>query len=58
MLLLGRGIAQIPEVMAELKKIDYRKLVAIEYEKDGNSNDDMEALLKYARNLALAPRPP
>jgi sugar phosphate isomerase/epimerase len=50
--LFGRGIARIPEVMAELKKIDYRGLVAIEYEKDGNSDSDMQALVKYARQLA------
>jgi sugar phosphate isomerase/epimerase len=50
--LFGRGIARIPEVMAELKKVDYRGLVAIEYEKDGNSDSDMSVLVKYARHLA------
>ena len=50
--LFGRGIAKIPEVMAELKKINYKNLVAIEYEKDGNSNQDMEALVRYTRERA------
>ncbi len=42
--LLGRGIANIPGVMRELKA-----LVAIEYEKDGDANEDMKTLVKYAR---------
>ena len=50
--LFGQGIAKIPEVMAELKTIGYRNLVAIEYEKEGNSNQDMETLVRYARRLA------
>jgi sugar phosphate isomerase/epimerase len=50
--LFGQGIAKIPEVMAELKKVGYKGLVAIEYEKDGNSDADMQALVKYARELA------
>jgi sugar phosphate isomerase/epimerase len=50
--MLGQGVAKIPQVMTELKKINYKGLVAIEYEKDGNSNQDMEMLVKYARRLA------
>lgn len=50
--MLGTGIARIPAVMAELKKIRFKGLVAIEYEKDGNSDQDMKALIKYARQLA------
>ncbi len=50
--LLGQGVAKIPQVMTELKKIGYQCLVAIEYEKDGNSDQDMEALVNYARRLA------
>jgi sugar phosphate isomerase/epimerase len=50
--LLGRGIANIPGVMSELKKIDFRGLVAIEYEKDGDSNEDMKLLVRYARDLS------
>jgi sugar phosphate isomerase/epimerase len=50
--LFGRGIARIPEVMTELKKIDYRGLVAIEYEKEANPDSDMQVLVEYARHLA------
>jgi sugar phosphate isomerase/epimerase len=50
--LLGTGIANIPGVMLELKKIEFRGLVAIEYEKDGDSNEDMKALVRYARELS------
>jgi inosose dehydratase len=50
--MLGTGVAHIPAVMAELKKIDFKRLVAIEYEKDGNSDEDMKILVKYARQLA------
>lgn len=50
--MFGTGVARIPDVMAELKKIDFRGLVAIEYEKDTNSDDDMLGLVKYARERA------
>jgi sugar phosphate isomerase/epimerase len=50
--LLGQGVAKIPEVMRELKKIGFGGLVAIEYEKDGDSNKDMEVLVNYARVLS------
>ena len=50
--LFGRGIVDIPAVMRELKAIGFKGLVAIEYEKEGNSNEDMEYLVKYARRLA------
>jgi sugar phosphate isomerase/epimerase len=50
--LLGTGVARIPEVMKELKRIDFKGLVAIEYEKDGDSNADMKQLVQYARKLA------
>jgi sugar phosphate isomerase/epimerase len=50
--LFGQGVAKIPQVMTELKKIGYQGLVAIEYEKDGNSDKDMEVLVNYARQLA------
>lgn len=49
--LLGRGIARIPEVMLELKKIDYRGLVAIEYEHEGAVGEDVRAEVEYARKL-------
>jgi len=50
--LLGQGIAQIPAVIGELHKISYRGLVAIEYEKDGDINDDIRREVEYARKLA------
>lgn len=50
--LLGKGVARIPDVMRELKKIGFAGLVAIEYEKDGDSNNDMEVLVNYARSLS------
>jgi sugar phosphate isomerase/epimerase len=50
--LLGKGVANIRGVMQELKKLDFRGLVAIEYEKDGDSNADMKTLVRYARELS------
>jgi sugar phosphate isomerase/epimerase len=50
--LLGTGIANIPGVMSELKKVGFSGLVAIEYEKDTNSNEDMRKEIEYARRLA------
>lgn len=50
--LLGKGVANIPGVVNELKKIGFGGLVAIEYEKEGNSNADMKQLVRYARELA------
>ena len=49
--LFGRGVVDIPAVVKELKAIDFKGLVAIEYEKDGNSNDDMQYQVSYARKL-------
>jgi sugar phosphate isomerase/epimerase len=50
--MLGTGIARIPGVMTELKRIAFGGLVAIEYEKDGNSDEDMKALVRYTRQFA------
>jgi sugar phosphate isomerase/epimerase len=50
--LLGTGIANIPGVMEELKKIRFPHLVAIEFEKEGDDNQDMRDELAYARKLA------
>jgi len=50
--LFGAGIANIPGVMRELKSIGFQGLVAIEYEKDTNSNEDMAQLVQYARHLS------
>jgi sugar phosphate isomerase/epimerase len=49
--LLGRGVARIADVVAELKKIRFTGLVAIEYEKEGDVDDDMRRNLEYARGL-------
>jgi len=50
--LLGKGISKIPEVMEELHRQNFVGLVAIEYEKEGNINDDLRQEVKYARSLA------
>jgi sugar phosphate isomerase/epimerase len=50
--LLGRGIAKIPEVMRELKRVAFKGLVAIEYEKEGDVDRDMRDEVEYARRLA------
>jgi sugar phosphate isomerase/epimerase len=50
--LLGRGIARIPAVMEELHKVSYRGLVAIEYEKEGDIDADLQSEVEYARKLA------
>jgi len=41
-----------PAVMNELRTVNFNGLVAVEYEKDGNSNEDMQYLVDYARRLA------
>jgi sugar phosphate isomerase/epimerase len=50
--LLGKGIAQIPQVMGELRKAGYTGLVAIEYEHDGPVEEDVRVSVAYARKLA------
>jgi sugar phosphate isomerase/epimerase len=50
--LIGRGIAQIPAVMDELHRVNYRGLVAIEYEKEGNVDADVKQEVEFARKLA------
>ena len=50
--LLGTGIAKIPEVMAELRRQKFGGLVAVEYEKEGPVEDDMPLEVEYARKLA------
>jgi sugar phosphate isomerase/epimerase len=49
--LLGKGIAKIPEVIAELHKINYAGLVAIEYEKEGPVEEDVRQEVEWARKL-------
>ena len=50
--LLGKGISRIPEVMKELHRQGFAHLVAIEYEKEGDVDDDMKADVDFARTLA------
>lgn len=49
--LLGKGIARIPEVIAELRRINYGGLVAIEYEKEGPVEEDLRLEVEFARKL-------
>jgi sugar phosphate isomerase/epimerase len=48
--LLGSGIAKISEVEAELHRQNFRRLVAIEYEKEGDDDvrDDMRTNVAFA----------
>jgi sugar phosphate isomerase/epimerase len=50
--LFGRGVVDLPAVMRELKTAHFKGLVAIEYEKEKNSDQDMTYLVGYARRLA------
>ena len=50
--LLGKGISKIPEVMQELHRQNFAHLIAIEYEKEGDVNRDMQADVEFARKLA------
>ena len=50
--LLGSGIAKIPEVMRELRLQRFRGLVDVEYEKDGDVSHDMTQEGTFARKLA------
>jgi sugar phosphate isomerase/epimerase len=50
--LLGSGIARIPEVMQELHRQNFAGLVAVEYEKEGDVNQDMAKEIAFARKLA------
>jgi sugar phosphate isomerase/epimerase len=50
--LIGQGIARIPEVMRELHRVNFRGLVAIEYEKEGPVEEDLRREVEFARKLA------
>ena len=50
---LGQGLAKIPEVVQELKRAHFTGLVAFEYEKDGDINEDVRQQVAYARNTSL-----
>jgi sugar phosphate isomerase/epimerase len=49
--LLGEGISRIPAVMRELRRQNFSRLVAIEYEKDTDVTEDMRQDMEYARKL-------
>lgn len=50
--LLGKGIAKAPEVMRELHRQNFSGLIAIEYEKEGDVNEDIKTDVEIARGLA------
>jgi sugar phosphate isomerase/epimerase len=50
--LLGKGISKIPDVMQELHRQNFAGLVAVEYEKEGDVNEDMRQDMEFARKLA------
>jgi inosose dehydratase len=50
--LLGTGISKISAVMQELHRQNFAGLVAVEYEKEGDVNDDMRQDMEFARKLA------
>ena len=50
--LLGTGISRISDVMQELHRQNFGGLVAVEYEKEGDVNDDMRREMEFARKLA------
>jgi inosose dehydratase len=50
--LLGQGISRIPEAMKELRRQKFAGLVAVEYEKEGDVNEDMRRDMEFARKLA------
>ena len=50
--LLGQGIARIPEVMQVLRRVAFKGLVAVEYEKEGPVEEDMRIEVEYGRKLA------
>jgi sugar phosphate isomerase/epimerase len=50
--LLGTGISKISAVMQELHRQNFAGLVAVEYEKEGDVNDDMRRDMEFARRLA------
>jgi sugar phosphate isomerase/epimerase len=49
--LVGTGIARIPEVMGALRNAGYTGLVAIEYEHEGPVEEDVRMEVEYARQL-------
>jgi len=49
--LFGHGVVNIPGAMNELKAVGFKGLVAIEYEKDTDSNADMKYQVEFARRF-------
>jgi len=49
---LGTGLGKIPQVMNALKAMNFKGLVAFEYEKNGDINEDVRQQIEYARKLA------
>ena len=50
--LLGTGISEIPAVMQELHRQNFAGLVAVEYEKEADVNEDMRQDMEFACRLA------
>jgi sugar phosphate isomerase/epimerase len=50
--LLGQGIAKVPAVMQELHRQKFSGLVAVEYEKETDVNEDIRKDMEFARKLA------
>lgn len=50
--LLGRGVAGIPQAMQELRRQKFIGLTVVEYEKEGDVDDDMVQEIAFARSLA------
>ncbi len=50
--LLGQGIAKVPAVMKELRRQNFPRLVAVEYENEGDVIQDMRKDMEFARSLA------
>lgn len=48
---LGQGSGKIPEVLAELRRIQFSGLIAFEYEKEGEINEDVRRQMAYAAKL-------
>jgi sugar phosphate isomerase/epimerase len=48
---LGKGLVKVDQVMAELKRLGYRGLIAFEYEKEGEIKQDVADQIAYARKL-------
>jgi hypothetical protein len=50
--LLGSGVARIPQVMRELHRQKFTGVIALEYEKEGGIDEDMVQEIAFVRSLA------